>query len=131
MLVYKLFDGREFYDSDTYDRELENCMNKYVRDFHPRHMTRYVQEFMKDIDSQMSIVNVEGGCAEAEHLRIIKRFPIDGSVSRKTIAPSSEHIAISVYVTIPEGLLLKDFRQWVESSIEKMFGGSKVFLNNI
>jgi len=129
MLVYKLFDGREFYDSDTYDRELENCMNKYVRDFHPRHMTRYVQEFMKDIDSRMSIVNVEGNC-EAEHLRVIRRFPVDGSVPRKTIAPSSEHIAISVYVTIPEGLLLKDFRQWVESSIERMFDGSRIFLDN-
>ena len=127
MLVYKLFDGREFYDKAPNDEELAKCLSKEVYKIHPRHATKYVQEFLPDLVKIIDEITVEGACAESERLRIIQRMPLDGRLTNKSVHRDSEHISLTIRINIPSELLLHQLRNFISESIQKMFESTHLY----
>ena len=129
MIVYHLFDGSEFYTESQYNDELDKCLYKNVIDFHPRHVTRYIEEFLSNLKGVVDSVVCLGKSYNAEKIRITYSFNPDGIPAKKPPREDSDRFTISFYVTIPSTLLLKDFGEWVNHQILLSYQKPLAYLN--
>ena len=129
MIIYRLFDGREFNNQQDYDKALASCLSTEVYKFHPRHLTKYIQEMYPDLVKIVDSITCEGSCAESERIKVVNRIPIDGKLANKSPRPDSEHIVLSVVKSIPKNLFLCDFRKFVFDTIQTMFNNANKYLD--